>query len=94
MKIFYQNIKNAECVSNEKNWNKSIGLLHIILGRRTWTNANGKPAALQDITLLLPSGILNQICRLGDFVGKPLHGQWTWKQKELAEVGRQVRTSI
>lgn len=43
---------------NEKN--KGIGLPHAILGRRKWTNTNGRPVTLTN------SGILNQRSKFED----------------------------
>lgn len=90
-------LRSQECKEwklNAKNWNKGIGLPHPILERRTWTNVNGRPETLQDITLLPHSGILNQRFQCGDFEGNFLYGQWTWKQKEAVEVRRQVRSCM
>ena len=71
-----------------------MDLPHSIFGSRTWTNASGKPVVLQEITPLPHSEILNQRFKFGDSERKPLHSQWTWKQKEVAEVRRQVRTRM
>lgn len=43
-------------------------------------------------TLPPHSGILNQRSKFEDFEGKPLHGQWAWKQKETAGVKRHLST--
>lgn len=56
-------------------------LPYCVFGSRAWTNANVKPVTLQEITPLPHSGILNQRYKFGDFEGKLLHDQWTWKQK-------------
>lgn len=82
MQGFYQKVKNAksECPTRKIEIKaQACSMSSLGEGQR--------PMQMRPVTVQ-HTGVLGQRFKFWDFEGKPLHDQWTWKQKETVGVRR------